>query len=695
MHLRSARGLAALILIVATACGGKAAPAPGGGGAGTGVGTGAATGAPAEPRVVGVVAPVYRTLAAEETITTAWQATLKAPAGWHVAVTDDVVRLQEPDRELSVALLVSAAGDRDAAIAEGWAKVQPGFDLAVAQAFDLGALDGWDAVAQVVYVTPEAEGRVVVAVARRIGAAWHLALIDGAPAALDRRGAQLNAIILDMEVPGVDTESYAGRPAQLDEARLQAWGDFVEEARAMTGVPGAAVAVVHGGKIVYERGFGVRALGGKKPKAVTPSTVFMIGSTTKSLTTLLLARLVDQGKLAWDMAVTQVLPSFALADAAVTAAVQVQHTVCACTGMPRQDLEFLFDFDGWEPEARLASMAKMKPTTGFGETFQYSNVMVATGGWVAARAYAPKKKLGPAYDEAMQKLVFGPLKMKTATFDAARAQKGDHALPHAQGLSADYAPSPLALERGVDSVRPAGGAWASVRDLAQYALLELAGGKTPDGKVYVSEANLLERRKPRVQITADEAYGLGLFVSRAKDVLVVHHGGNMIGYTADFFLLPDHDVGVVVLTNAGGANAMRGAVRARFLELVFDGKAEAKDHLAETLARVAQERVDEATRHAAPDEAWIAPLLGRYESPDLGRLELRAAKGGGYELDVGEWQSGVLKRTARDGTVKVMTSTGAFAGLEWTPREVDGQPALVLEAGQHTYVFTRAAAAAK
>ena len=73
----------------------------------------------------------------------------------------------------------------------------------------------------------------------------------------------------------------------------------------------------------------------------------------------MLARLVDDKKLDWSSKVVDLLPSFKLADAATTSQVTVQHTVCACTGMPRQDLEFLFEYDGWYPERRLASMATM------------------------------------------------------------------------------------------------------------------------------------------------------------------------------------------------------------------------------------------------------------------------------------------------------------------------------------------------
>ncbi|MCA9674563.1 MAG: beta-lactamase family protein [Kofleriaceae bacterium] len=631
--------------------------------------------------------PTYRQVDADTPITTSWQAIVTIPAAWFVAEAAGVVRVDDPERDLHVALLALEAKDRDAAVAAAWLVVDPAFSLAVDQAVDLPATDGWDQVAQIIYVTPAAEHRDVVAVARRKGTVWHIVLIQGEQAAIDRRGAQLGSLILDMKVPGVDQESFAGKPANLDADHLARFDAFVEDARQLAGVPGAAIAVVHGGKIVLEAGHGVRVLG-KKDK-VDPSTLFMIGSTTKSLTTLMLARLVDQGKLAWDTPVTDVLPDFALGDAAMTQQLQLHHTICACTGMPRQDLEFIFEYAGWDAERRLASMKTMVPTTGFGETFQYSNLLVATGGYVGAHAWAPKKKLGPAYDDAMATLVFKPLGMKSTTFDFKKVAKADHAGPHSRGLTLEYGAIPVAAETALVPLRPAGAAWSSVRDMARFMELELARGKTPDGKQLVTEANLLHRREPQVKINDDDSYGLGLFLSNDHGVQIVHHGGNTLGFTADMFMLPEQDVGVVLLTNGGGANAYRGAVRRRFLEIAFDGEARASDELHAALDRQRESLADLKTQlPEPPDDAWLTARLGAYVDPGLGRIEI-TRKGKVFLLDAGEWQSEVTQLVGKDGVSQLITTRAPLAGLTLRPGEPgdDGRAPLILDAGQHVYTF--------
>lgn len=627
-----------------------------------------------------------RKLTADTEITTASKATFTAPAAWMLIQSAGRIALIEPDGEAQVWLVeIKGATSASAAVDEGWKQLRSGgVGLPIAQSQPLPAVDGWQERVQTLYVTPTAESRTVMALARRFGDTWYLVLVDGKNSALDRRGAQLGAVIESFRVPTMEKESFAGKKANaLDAARLAAFAELIESARVESNIPGAAVAVVSGGKIVFERGFGVRELG--KAAKVTPSTRFMIGSTTKSLTTLMMARLVDAKKLAWNSPVTQLAPSFALGDEAATKALTLQHTVCACTGMPRRDLEFIFEFAGVTPEQRMASMKTMKPTTGFGETFQYSNLMVAAGGYIASQV-AKKGAFDKSYDATMKAEVFGPLGMKNTSLTTKAAITGEHATPHGRGLSMSYEKLPMAIEGAVEAVSPAGAAWSTVRDLARYAALELGKG-TLDGKRVVSEESLLARRAPQVKISDTSAYGLGLFVESDRDVQIVHHGGNTLGFTSDFFVLPEHDLGVIVLTNAGGANAFRRAVRRRFLELIFDGKPTAQTVLTAAHAR-AKQALDEtiALIKPTPDPAWMGKLVGKYHNADLGNLEVRK-QGEGYILDVGEWKSPAGQGVDLDKTEKLILTGAPFAGFDVVPREENGKTVLVLDGGQVSYVF--------
>jgi CubicO group peptidase (beta-lactamase class C family) len=82
----------------------------------------------------------------------------------------------------------------------------------------------------------------------------------------------------------------------------------------------------------------------------------MAASNTKGMTTLLLAKLVDQKKLQWEEPVTKVYPNFKLDDETITQQIEIRHLICACTGMPRQDFEWLFEYKKFKPESTFTSI---------------------------------------------------------------------------------------------------------------------------------------------------------------------------------------------------------------------------------------------------------------------------------------------------------------------------------------------------
>lgn len=610
-------------------------------------------------------------------------ATLVAPKGWSVDAAGDVVTLVDPERAVTLFVVERPEHDALAAIPAAWRRVRPGFAPTVEGEADAPPPSGgWDATLSVRHAAPA--HRAVAATARRWGGRTWVALVDGDRPAMDRRGAQIETAIGSVRPRGMEPESLVGRPLRrLDGAALDA---FLDEARARLAVPGAVVAVVRGREVIYERALGVREIG--KPERVGASTRFLVGSVTKPMTTLMQAALVDAKVLTWETPVTTLLPSFALGDPDVTRKVAVWHTSCACTGMPRRDAEYLFEWANVSPEARVASMRAMKPTTGFGETFQYSNLMVAAGGFAAAHAYAPERSLADAYAAAMRDEVFGPLGMAATTLDFDVVARGDHAAPHALAIDGATRALPLALEKNVLPIAPAGAVWTTMADLERYALAELGRGVTPEGRRIVSESSYAERRRVRVRSGADDGYGLGLDVSKLAGLEAVGHDGGAFGYGSTMLLLPERDVAVLVLTNVrngGGYEQLpfnRVAVR-KVVELLFPG---AKDVAAQTLAYLVDARRRSTASglagvERAPDAAWLTRLAGAYSHPSLGRVDVRGAV-----FDAGEWRT-TFGRRARGGADELVFLDPPFAGVAITA--LGDPPRLVLDAGQETYELAR------
>jgi len=622
-------------------------------------------------------------------LTTASGCTFMAEKGWFVTQRDNVVMLEEPDRELTIAVLENNEKTAQEAVFVAWKQVQPDFAYTIQHTMNQVPQDGWDEIVQFVYDTSTQEDQLIVfALARRVGATWYIELIDGTKAAFERRMAGMLLIDSSFKVPGTQEESFAGKKVRtFDDARLQEFMAFVEEARELCEVPGAAVGIVQDGKLIFEQGLGVRELG--KPEKVTAETLFMIGSTTKALTTFMMARLVDEGKFTWDTPVTEVMPEFALGDAATTKQVLMKYLVSANTGIPRQDIECLFNYEQATPELRIKEMRTMKPTTGFGETFQYSNAMVSAGGYIAAYTLDNNAELGDAYDVAMQSGVFDPLGMQATTYDFDRVKKVDHAIPHGIDLQGDYVPLSIADEKWSESVRPAGGAWSNVHDMAQYMITELNNGVTAGGKRVISEDNLLKRREPQINISNKMRYGLGLMMEDDHGVLLVEHGGAMLGFSSDMFFVPEHNVGLVVLTNARGAGVFLQGVKRKFMELLFDGKPQAHDMVklgADQQKQMFEKEFEDVT--FKPDVVWLKQFVGTYTNPKLGSVVIREVPGGA-EFDAHVWKSSLGQKREKNGTLKLILTEVPFAGLDLVPQEHQGSMQLVLTSGQHKYVFER------
>jgi CubicO group peptidase (beta-lactamase class C family) len=296
--------------------------------------------------------------------------------------------------------------------------------------------------------------------------------------------------------PTASADLTGATPLPLTGERRAEFEAYVAEALVRFDVPGAAVAVVQDGEVVYLNGFGVRAAGGTEP--VTPDTMMMIGSITKPLTTTLAGSLVDDGLLSWDTRLVDLLPAFSIADPTLTADLTIHDAFCNCSGIPSLNMKSSFESGKLTPETVVTSLADTPPAAPFGEEFLYNNLLIASAGYALGIANGSgSSDIGLAYDLAMQQRVFAPLGMHRTTFDPETAiTTGDYAQPHATNLSGVLQPVPLTAERGLLPYRPAGALWSNARDMAQVLQMELASGVAPGGARVVSQESLEETWAP-------------------------------------------------------------------------------------------------------------------------------------------------------------------------------------------------------
>jgi CubicO group peptidase (beta-lactamase class C family) len=438
-----------------------------------------------------------------------------------------------------------------------------------------------------------------------------------------RGGETLSNVESDTPGSGLPQANGPRRPQRLDRRMKLELALYVRDLMRRADVPGVSVAIVQTGKTVYLEGFGLRELG--KPQQVTADTLMMIGSTGKSMTTMMMATLVDEGVIDWETPAVAIYPSFAVSDPSITPQVTMRHLVCNCTGMARHDLEVFFASGQPTPESTIKSIGSFELGGAFGETFGYVNQLVAAGGYIAAwAARRNATDMHANYVAQMQERVFGPIGMKRTTFSFDKVEMSrNYATPHALDGSYAYAPVSLDLERRLMPMAPAGASWSNARDTARYLLTQLSRGVAPDGGRVVSAKNLSATWEPQVEVQTGTHYGLGWVVLEQEGQRLLIHAGGTSGFTSELAFLPDANLGIAILSNAQNANLFVGAIRSRILELVF-----ARPNLTGAYAR----RIDEARVRFQEKAARVEPLdwaavddhAGIYANSALGTVNLKA-----------------------------------------------------------------------
>ncbi len=614
--------------------------------------------------------------------------TVPVPTGWTVEERDDHLALTSPEGGIRLHFLTFGEDDLQAVIERAWASIDSEFDVPVDAVLEPPSDPGIERTAVVNYDNPS--GMVYQAIAQLHEGVAHVLLVDADLEAVQRRGSQINLIfsgyrILALEEPDLTGVEPLPVAEVLDELEV-----FIDHALEAFGIPGAAVAIVQDDEVVYASGFGVRGAGGE---AMTADTHMMIGSTGKTITTMLMAAMVDDGLFDWDTPVVEVLPEFAVADPELSESMVMWHLVCACSGVPRRDLELLFNADEMTAEDVVESLATFEFFTDFGEVFQYSNQLVGTGGFAAAAADgAAWGELWQGYADSLERRVLGPIGMRQTTLSFGDVlARGEHALPHQLDLdTGGYVEVPLDVERLLVPIAPAGSHWSTADDMARYMLAQLNAGVAQDGTRVVSEENLRATWEPTVPITATASYGLGWVVAEYRGLQVLNHGGNTLGFTSEFAFLPEVGVGVLVLTNAQGTNLFNEAVRGRLFELVFEQPAQSEELVAFGLEQIEQALADlQEGLLPVVDENAVAPYLGAFSSPVLGTITL-AFEHGVLTLDAGEFRTELRPSADAEGEVEhYVAMEGPVAGAPFEFSEEEGESVIVLGEGVVSYTFVR------
>lgn len=367
--------------------------------------------------------------------------------------------------------------------------------------------------------------------------------------------------------------------SSLAQVNINKIDEYLEKTQKEWNVPGMTVGIVKDGKLVFSKGYGVKEIG--KDNKPDGNTLYAVASNSKAFTASAIALLVQQGKLDWDDKVKDYLPYFQLYDEYVTENATIRDILSHRIGLGTFSGDVIWYRSELTAEEILKRVQYLDPAFEFRAGYGYSNVMYTAAGEVI------KSVSGKSWDEFIKENFLDPLQMNRSITSINKLKETNnfatpHALINGKNIPIEWT--------NWDAVGPMGGLISSVNDMAQWVIFNLRNGIW-EGDTILSERsrNLLwtPHNNYVVDHTDDDfathfrGYGLGWGLSDYHGHLKAGHSGGYDGMITYVQMIPDQNMGVIVLTNGMKSPIVAAA---NYVIDAYLGLPE-KDYSAEMLAR--------------------------------------------------------------------------------------------------------------
>jgi len=326
---------------------------------------------------------------------------------------------------------------------------------------------------------------------------------------------------------------------------------YIERGMKQWQIPGLAIAIVKDGKVILQKGYGVRQLG--KEDKVDENTLFIIASNSKLFTGTSLAKLDHEKKLSLNDKVTQYIPWFKLYDSNATRLATVKDMLCHRLGTKTFQGDFTFWDSNLAKDSIVWKMRYLKPTGQFRQDYGYCNSAFLVAGQVL------EKVTGQTWEAYVQENILNPLGMRNTYMNTAGiAERINVAVPH-NNL---YSPLTKLPFDNVDNLGPATSMVSNVKDLTHWLILQLDSGRYEGNRVLPWEVlqktrdiNILTgSRKSTVYPTHFRGYGLGIYATDYNGKQVYWHTGGAFGQVTNVCFVPEEKLGITILTNNDNQN---------------------------------------------------------------------------------------------------------------------------------------------
>lgn len=324
---------------------------------------------------------------------------------------------------------------------------------------------------------------------------------------------------------------------------------LVEKTLITFNVPGIAVSVVKDGKVIHSKGYGVRSI--KSNKKVDENTLFGVASNTKAFTAAALGILVDQKKITWDTKVSDIIPEFKLYDPYVTNEFTIRDLLThrSGLGLGAGDLMIFPDSNSTTKSELIHNLRYLKPVSSFRSKYDYDNLLYIVAGHVV------EKVSGVEYEKFIVEHFIKPLGMNQTAMSWYRLKDRSNIIDGHAPVNGKLQTVGLSFSEVANA---AGGIYSNINDMSKWVISQLNHGKYgPNLKDSLfSERTHQETWTPQTIIRSRSpytnpfvAYGLGWNLSNVSGHFQVMHTGGLAGIVTQVTMIPELNLGIIVLTN--------------------------------------------------------------------------------------------------------------------------------------------------
>ncbi|HKF44247.1 MAG TPA: serine hydrolase [Thermoanaerobaculia bacterium] len=432
----------------------------------------------------------------------------------------------------------------------------------------------------------------------------------------------------------------AEAPQAATAAKLKDFDAWMNQTIKDWNVPGIAVGIVVGDKLVFAKGYGYRDYGAKLP--FTPNTLYQIASNSKLFTAVAAGLLVEEGKLAWDKPVRESVPSIHFYDDYLDQTITLRDMLAHRTGITRHDSIWYM-----APDSRKELFAKLKfmePKEAPRTVFLYNNMMYAAVG------YLIELQSGKTWEDFVRDRIFKPLEMDHTLYSIAdMVKQPDYGVAYTEKRDS-FEIYKIPYYEDTAGMAPAGAIISNLEDMSHWLIALMNEGKYK-GRQVIPSPVLKATLQPAIALPNTQGelrgwweilntyYGMGRWTTSYRGRLLAYHGGDLDGFHSQVSFMPQEKVGVLVAVIGNHASILYNLVsynvyerllgmdQTPWIKRYLDIRLKGKKAATEARGKAGLDQVKN-TKPSHP----LSDYVGDYEHPAYGLLRI-GMKDGALQYD--------------------------------------------------------------